>query len=325
MTSQASQLLQLLVGRSFLHKPQNIDWIALHPLALSNAIAPWLYAEYNDLMSAAASELYRKDFIVCNLNRELLIAEAKRLEAQFPNQLVRIKGAALDSLIYSKPGQRVFYDIDLLVEKKTFDSVSQYLVADGFKKHLQSEWSGTLNRTNYTKHYSQNCEINFDLHQRLFWGVDASVDWEIEYDSQGQFRRLAHADHFFYLVVNWIYQDTFVGLYKLLDLILFWRTFSDQFSLERLVKLIKIHNLDRTFNLALQLMQKWGKVDTQKLSSQLDHTSNWIVDTLSEDFLVQPQSQRAKYFLLKHLTKPNIIKALRYDLGWMNAQIRNFF
>lgn len=319
MTSHSHTLMQLLGGRINLSSGKNINWNQLHPICTNNGLSPWIYLEYGDLIKE--KDLYYRDMALNGVINEMLLHEAEILEQLYPHFLTRIKGSALRDLLYDNNCGRVFYDIDFLVEKSHIDEITTNLLSRGFHKYIQAEWSATQNRTNYSKDIGKDCQVNIDLHTNLFW-EEKTVEWNFIIDKNKKY--LAHEDHFFYLIVNWAFQDTYVSLNKFLDLILFWRKMAGTWNENRIIELIKLHNLDRVFQMVLGLIEKWGHLNTFSMRSKLSPAPDWLSEMLSPNFLTSPQSFPVKYFFLKHMSKADLFQAIRYDLGWMSARTLTF-
>ncbi len=320
MKSRPALIMQLL-AEGFV-PPASTDWVGLYPSLRSNALTPWVFKKYGDGFNEESRRLYEGDFVFNSLLNEALLSEAARLESRFGEDLTRIKGSALSALIYGGQSTRVFYDVDFLVEKSQAEKIARHLLANDYKRSAIVEWAGTRNRNNFSKVIGHQVEINFDLHTELFWESREEAGWRTEFDSSFGFRRLRHEDHFFYLIVNWAFQDTFIGLNKFLDIFLMWKNFSAGFDHERLLYLIKLHRLDRVFQIVFALLEKFFGVNALPFMQNLAAAHGWLLGMPDAEFLLFPRAQTIKYFTLKHFSKSNLAQALRYDLGWSLARVK---
>jgi hypothetical protein len=245
-----------------------------------------------------------------------LLEEVTKIEALFlENDIrsVRVKGISLLNRVYDDISKRNLSDIDILISENDLVKASELLSSSGYLLQPQTKWMANRHKQDFRR--EDNLRYSVDLHTKLIFFEKPNFLWRTV-DVNGVCH-LESQDHFFYLIYNWIYQDTMIGLHKFYDIYQVYSLYQATFDWARLNFLVTEFKMQKTMNICFMLLKKYFdiSVPNQKLDIVCDKmTSPWLDDS----FLSNPKSQPLKYFFLKHRNK-SIKEAIYYDLKWLQA------
>lgn len=304
---------RILLDPDLLETYDNKD--SLREILIGQQMGPFL-VENN-----ISADVYLRFQIMAN---EFFLRYLKEVETHFKDQniaYVLLKGAALKAHLCVH--SRIMKDIDIwVVNPSHFIRARKILLSLGFQEKVQRRWAGADNRYDFVLETSlEKIEIHIDLHQKLYWNVSKNIYWQIDFKNNQPV--LATEDQVFHLIVNWLYQDGGVDLYKIYDLhsVL---TSTEHFSWNHLKFLAKSQRLDHTVALALAVLDlvfetSWKNnwkisPSTLKLAQRLVHS----------DFFIAPKKQILLYVYFKHWVRSTWFQALSYDFLWLNAYWKPF-
>lgn len=237
-----------------------------------------------------------------------LLCEADRFK-EFP--IYFLKGIAHIKKIYSDLGQRPISDIDLLVKKKNLQDVIQSLKSIGYEISDENKWHANEHKTVLTKDIFGST-VAVELHTKLFYNQPENFHWQYCKEWQS----LDRSDFLVHLIGHVAHQHNFIKLFWLMDIDRFIKTYNSEIDwlqvLQR-AKQLKLENaMDSTFYIMTQLFENEFCLPNQK--KKWTYLIDW-------NFLINGQSQRGRYQVLKHLLKDSWSEALSYDLGWLKSKV----
>jgi hypothetical protein len=248
-----------------------------------------------------------------------LLEEAAKIEALFARNnipLIRIKGIGLLNTVYPDISKRNLSDIDILIPQDQVTAAEELLRQQGYSLYPQKKWMANHHKQDFRR--EDNLQYSIDLHTKLIFFEKPDFEWKT-YKIENTYH-LEPQDHFFYLIYNWIYQDTMIGLHKFYDIYQVYAKYNSQFDWQRLTYLTKEFKMEKTMKICFALLKKHFNIHVENSLSSKNLNISW----LSDSFLKDPKSQPIKYFLLKHKNKP-LKEAVYYDFKWVEAYWKPIF
>ncbi|MDQ4102500.1 MAG: nucleotidyltransferase family protein, partial [Actinomycetota bacterium] len=141
--------------------------------AIDGGALPVTESQVQEAKAAHASAM----LWVLRLERELLAVSDLLTEATIETRV--LKGAAVAHLDYSRPEQRSFIDLDILVRGEHFDRAVQTLIAAGFVRPLQEPRPGFDRRFDKGTTLVAPAGYELDLHRTFVlgpWGLLVDLD-----------------------------------------------------------------------------------------------------------------------------------------------------
>lgn len=141
--------------------------------AIDDSVFPATEAQVRDAKAAHTSAM----LWVLSLERELLAVIELLTEATIETRL--LKGAAVAHLDYSRPEQRSFIDLDILVRAQDFDQAVQTLITSGFVRRLHEPRPGFDRRFDKGTTLVAPAGYELDLHRTFVlgsWGLLVDLD-----------------------------------------------------------------------------------------------------------------------------------------------------
>lgn len=310
---------------SFLRNLENqapIDeatWFEAWPKLSSHRIAGYVASRHEPLIPDQAKASFKAAATEQSLFNSLLLDECLNLETvalkNGLNSLARLKGSSLIFEIYKHFGERHMTDIDLYVDEREEPSFRQILANLGYTLMPQIFWQANDFKKTYERRHESGLMFYIDLHTRLFWQQPARAKIEFEvakYTIENglalRFRTLKKEWQLAHLISNWAYQDTFISLSKLLDIVLFLRKYPQLSESREFIKCLHDSNL--------QASAKWVMMAVDIFKTGRSHSR-----IFTEEFLDAPKKHKFKYLLMKHLTKNKLTQAFEYDARWVKAYL----
>lgn len=266
-------------------------------------LAPWFYFNNRQFFTEFNKAPWEAAYQQQSLKNLSLLNELSNVEQEVP--VVRLKGTSFIYWLYQDIGERHLTDADLLVDEKDLPEITSYLAARGYQSVPQVKWSANKHRFSFIKNSDNGMHYEIDLHTKLHWQQSKTLKPEII--NPDGYSRLSNPWLFYHLCMNWIFQDTFVGLNKLIDIKNLIAVMDPQEFLEG-KKLLKRAGYKSVLNLALTVIEP----------SSVD--KHWL---LNRDFLNNPKAHLARYLALKQLNKKSGTQALKYNLDWASAYLKN--
>ena len=297
MAKQAAlRILQLSLSNQFDKIDLNNAFEQLAP----HYLAAWFYHRHR---LKTDDSRWHTEYTRQSLQNTLIIRELESLESVLPT--IRLKGTSFFPWLYRDIGERHLTDADLLVSPDNLPIAIDILTERGYKLVNQIKWDANFHRVSLTRESTEKFLYQVDLHTQLHW--EQSSDLSMKTHKVGQYDSLTKPVLFYHLCMNWAFQDTFIGLNKLLDIHLLWNSLTEQEQAET-EKIFFDSNYEKVWD--------WCMRALAVLKGEKDKM-------LSEAFLSNPKRYPMKYFGLKHLNKKNLGQALKYDLLWLGSYLKN--
>jgi hypothetical protein len=205
--------------------------------------------------------------------------------------------------IYENLGERLIADIDLLVTD--LEAFSLVLVSQNFTLVKNHVWKGNDYKRVFSK-IMNGIEVVVELHTRLFYHSEF-LDFKTNTSMSG-FQVLQIEDLLVHLTGHLAFQHTFLKLHWLLDIHLLQENCSKDINTDRVTFLVKELKLERSWKMTQAFIAVFFKEERPKNKfEQLIYDNN---------FLLFPERNKLKYYLIKHLTKDSSLTSFSYDLNW---------
>jgi hypothetical protein len=304
------------------NSPQTISQMDERTVGLirEHKLSGYLFNRYQHYLPEKVSEVFRADFYFQSFVNKTLLEAYEEIEqnCQIQNlKIVRIKGVDLIHCLYESLGERHMSDIDVYVDKSEYSKIKSILSQKGFQKEIQVQFEASCFRGPFSKKLDEYIKIQIDVHTQLYWRqkkefkVDAVIDQNIY--------KLSKEKHLFYLIVNWGYQDTFLGLSKLLDIVLFIRKYNHEIDWTSLRQMIKANDLQTLFSLTGFILSNHLLIKTPLNTDPSSMILNFAKKLMTREFLVEPKRNKLKFYFFKHIVKTSLKSAIDYDLIWIRA------
>ncbi|MBY0516475.1 MAG: nucleotidyltransferase family protein [Bacteriovoracaceae bacterium] len=261
-----------------------------------HGLAGYFFVTESEARNSYIESLYLQTNLLNGIYmRELdqLLSLSKKLNIQ----CIPIKGTYLLKTIFQDYGMRKMSDIDILTDQ--IENLRKVLFDQGYKKVDKTDYKMTLSKM------IEGNEVVFELHSRLY--RDSTIQPIFESES------LSKQEHLYYLIYHLSYQHTFLRLNWFIDIALFIKQNPE--TLSGLISLAKSRGHLKSFEITFHFLNRF--FDTHIGSDTFSMERFY-----SFDFLLDPQSHKIKYYLLKHLTKKNLLDALKYDFIWLRKYFR---
>lgn len=252
------------------------------------------------------SDEWRKQYYR-NTLQELFLKELVEVH-QWQDQFVVLKGMSFaDYQLYQNLGQRLTSDIDLWVEDLA--DFSQKIESLGFEIVANHKWKGNDYKIILSKFIS-GIEIVVELHSRVFYHVK-NDQFKTKYSSLG-FKVFELEDLLLHLVGHLAFQHTFLKLHWLLDIELFLNRYSDVIDWNRFRILLVDYQLESSWKFTCLFLD---------MVFHDKKPQPWIYKFLvAPQFILFPESNKVRYYLLKHLLKDQFQTSFRYNFWWILQQ-----
>jgi hypothetical protein len=230
----------------------------------------------------------------------------KELAQDEENQLsfIVLKGMSLINYeVYSSLGDRLTGDIDLLVSD--LNSFSEVLIKKGFSLVKNHQWKGNDFKRNFSQ-YLNGIEVVVELHTRLFY--HSTFNEYRTFKTKEGFYVLAVEDLLVHLVGHLAFQHTFLKIHWLLDIYLLQETRQLEIDNKRVQFLLEKLKLKRSWYMTQRFVDVFFK--ERKFSNVFE------IYFYDVNFLIFPEKNKFKYFVIKHLTKDSLLTSLNYTIHW---------
>jgi len=249
-----------------------------------------------------------------NFKNQIYFHLFKIISQLFHEKVVGLKGISLLGELYSDFSMRSLGDLDLLVtDKETMSQFQEYLNIEGFHKVATEEWEGNDFKKVYSKNIS-GIEFVLEIHEKLLY-LKKEPELKFKLNQSGCWI-LDDVSNVFHLIHHLSYQHTFLKLSWLYDLFFFIKKNPKAFY--EVALLSKEYNLSASFDFTIRALEVYFQlnlsdfyIDSKRLSLKL----------VSYTFLVNPETNLLRYYVIKHCTKDSFFVALRYDVLWFKHKL----
>jgi hypothetical protein len=257
---------------------------------------------------------YKKQWIHNQVLKEEILALSQELEI---NQIkgTLLKGAHLLQNIYPDLGSRFLSDIDILIDNKNYEAWELVLRKLGFAPVDIPTFRGNNFKSQWVKIVGQ-VEVNLELHTKLFFHLKQE-NWNFENSTYNSFTHLSLEDTFIHLCGHLAFQHSFLKLYWLYDIYFYLEKFGNNMNWELIEKKSKEMHLQQSVRMCLWTLYKYFHLDDLLIEKFNLKRSEWWQKYLSLDFLINADSDKKNYYLIKHATKDHFLEAIYYDLSWL--------
>lgn len=211
------------------------------------------------------------------------------------------------------PGSRPLTDIDVYIEPQHLAAFTKILQHLNYQCVDESKWFANAHKSTF-KSTEGLIETTVEVHTQLFYNQTASTHWSFETRSHGS--SLIPADQVIYLSYHLAHQHTFLKLFWLMDLVRLTQSHPDVWKPELFLRAKKLGALQAVMSVAYVLncfFQSGIQIPPARIKARRHLT--W-------DFLVLPEANRWRYYMVKHLLKDSLAESLNYDLGWAKHRCR---
>ncbi len=232
-----------------------------------------------------------------------------------------LKGIHLLSTgIYDHPGMRFMGDVDLLVAPEDLSNWENFLLQNGYQDITKGVWEANSFKKIFLKE-SQGLELVVELHTRLFYQETSTHTWEKQaHPSLSGLLLLKDEDLYVHLCGHLAYQHTFISLHWLYDIYcLLKKTKLNWREVEVKAREANVLKSCQMINFALKKHFKMEDLYDLGISST---TKRFCNNFLTSQFLCYPTHNQMTYWLIKHLTKDDLLHSLSYDFNWIKSKIR---
>ena len=294
-------------------------------LAEQHSLSGYIYSRGLTCLPNEFKQRFESKWKAQSLYNTLLLNECERIEklaASLGLQLVRLKGAAFLEDLYQNPGERTLSDIDFLIEDDQYQTACRFLIDQGYVEYKQVKWSANRFKCNFTKFLSEEVELSIDLHSQLVWRQSGYLRAIASTQFNGKNWRLGREEELLHTIINWSYQDTFISINKMLDIRQYVVQFKSDINWVKFNKLIRQSSYQRSVELTFYAIDKnlpVNGLNFMDLISPSTARGAFFGSLLDKNFLLKKSSHPIKHLLLKHLTKVNLVEALKYDFLWLRA------
>ncbi len=316
--------LQKIISGQFVPHSQ---FIKVRSSSLSeNGLLGYVFSRSN-LKFSDLDPKSQTSLVGCIGNTDRLIVLAKELDFIFTKHGIshaRIKGACLVEEIFKSSVERSFTDVDYLIEPSHFSKAKALLEEKGFVAKNQILWTGNRHRVNFEGEPSPDWQASVDVHTHLFWermGRQGFFKSPLNSTEASLFANseLSIQEHFLYLIYNYSYQDNFVGLYKLLDIYLFWQKHGENMDFCEIEKRAVKLGMKRCLHIVWTLISDIGALPIP-YKPEVDPISKFILHRLqNSNFLSNPQKNKKDYLIIKMILKDHWTDNLIYNWEWLKA------
>lgn len=272
-----------------------------------------LFFHYLNVPNEVFQNQYKKQWI----HNNILLDELQHLSKEmrpFKISGTILKGAHLLGALYTDLGSRFLSDVDLLIEDKDYSNWKEILAASGYSSIETSTFFGNDFKSQWFKLIGE-VEINLELHAKLFFHLKTE-NWNYEKSGVVAFEQLSLEDTFVHLCGHLAFQHTFLKLYWLFDIYFYVSKFGSQMNWEKIIIKSKACNLFQSVTMCLWCLHKYFELDNSLVQMFKLNKARWWHKYLSLDFLLRPDGNKSRYFLIKHATKDHLSESLWYDITW---------
>lgn len=231
-----------------------------------------------------------------------------------------LKGLALLTELYPHIASRSIADMDLLVDSASLTPMISFLQTQGYVMLSHGHWKGDSFKYTMAKMKS-GVQLIIELHLKLFYFEKTAVNWRYAPSQYPGFSTLEREDCLVHLSGHLGFQHTFIKLKWLLEIDRFICKYNLKIDWDRVFFISKslghIHSSQAVFFSAMKFFDSPVPVEFLNALEKEGINNRIWEGLLTEDFLWGPQRKRFRYFLVKHLLKDNLSKAIQYDALWL--------
>jgi hypothetical protein len=276
-------------------------------------IIPYLF-KFHEFRDSDAKTKYtntwRRNINYQNLIKELGQSKPKDL------RVTLLKGAALSESIYSDLGSRPMCDLDLLVDYANLNRCVDWLKEYGFDEIVLESWKGDNFKRIFSLSTNQE-DLIVEVHTRLFWHLDNDQYKYIDSRFSG-FSLLAPEYQLVHLIGHLAFQHTFSKLIWIVDIYEFFQY--QKPNMTRVEEICREKELYSSFKMVVWILKNnFGLNVNVKIQVWEKFLYRIFLD---EKFLIDPNSNKFKYFVVKHFVKDSLLDAIKYDFLWLLNRIK---
>lgn len=240
-----------------------------------------------------------------------------RALAQIMIECVLLKGTGLLLRYYQDLGARKVSDLDLLVSQKDKQKTEFLFRQMGYQRIPQTSWWGDAHKSVWEKNIDGTMVI-IELHWQIFFGT--RFEWQTdELQQLSNFMQIKHFSpelEFCYLVAHYATQHNFQKLFWLGDIKLLLE--KHDLNWQQVFAIAKKLRIQRAIRMVLQVVKMEFGANHSTAVPQFPN--EWWGKYLGRNLYVEGKRDY-RYWLIKHLTKDSLLKALVYDFFWFFHRI----
>ncbi|MCB9026637.1 MAG: nucleotidyltransferase family protein [Bdellovibrionaceae bacterium] len=281
----------------------------------------YLYSRENEHLCSQGAELCKNKYQWQQALNLAILKEAQDINLKAQNMrlpIVFLKGTVLLNSVYTDLGERYLSDMDVYINTEDKQLLYTLMNEMGYKQYPAPRWELCAHKDDFSKTNESLVDMHIDIHYNILLDIPLSITSISHFVLPSPSLEIL----FFHLVTHLGYQHTYLRLNWLIDIYLLSEKYLNQIQWKKVYDLFLKYRLLNDLKTIQFLLKKYFDLELPINIFINKYEFLFLENVMTPGFLLQPQKNKFRYYLLKHYLKPSFMAAIKYDMYWILAKVR---